>query len=225
MSARRSSVCASCAVVRVAGDADAGVDLQRDVVELHGLADAGQHVLDDRRQRRHVLGAHGRQDRELIAAESSDQPALADALRQPRPEIRQQVVAVLVPERVVDVLEVVEVDQQHPERSGRLRRPCAISRVDAVVEVLAVGQARELVGGGHAPRAPHRGAGTGAARRPGTGRRPERWQRGAAPGRGGSRWSCKRRPASARAEESSAARIGLNSVSFLNSDTRLSTSS
>ena len=57
-----------------------------------------------------------------IAAEARDQPALTDPLGQARPELRQQVVSVLMPERVVDVLEVVEVEQQHAERRGRAVR-------------------------------------------------------------------------------------------------------
>ncbi len=106
------------AVGRVPRDADAAVHLQRDVVEHDRLAHAREHVLDDRRQRRHVVGPHRRQDRELVAAEARDHPAFADPLGQSRPEMGEQIVAVLVAERVVDVLEVVEVEQHHCERRG-----------------------------------------------------------------------------------------------------------
>ena len=124
------------------------VHLQRDVVEHDRLAHAGEHVLDDRRQRRHVVGSHRRQDRELVAAEARDQPALADPLGQSRPEVGQQIVAVLVAECVVDVLEVVEVEQHHAECRGRSVGLSDLG-VDAVAELLAVGEPRELVGGRH----------------------------------------------------------------------------
>ncbi len=52
------------------------------------------------------------QDRELVAAEAGHQVALAQNARQPLRDLGEQPVAGRVPERVVDDLEVVEVDER-----------------------------------------------------------------------------------------------------------------
>ena len=63
----------------------------------------------------HVVAAARRQHAELVAAEPGDQALRPDRLHQARPEVAQHHVAVVVPERVVDLLETVEVHQHHRE--------------------------------------------------------------------------------------------------------------
>ena len=63
------------------------------------------------------------------------------------PTCVQQFVAHGMTQRVVDVLEAVEVDQQHGHRVPRARRG-AHRLVEAIVEQRAVGQARERVAEG-----------------------------------------------------------------------------
>ena len=86
------------------------------------------------------------QDAELVATEPRDEAALADRLDQPWAEVSQQDVAVVVPERVVDLLEAVEVHQHHdqPARdSARVADPL----LHHLAETLTVGEAGQLVGG------------------------------------------------------------------------------
>ena len=82
------------------------------------------------------------QDRELVAAEAGDGVGRsrrgADALgRQP-----DQLIAALVPEAVVDQLEVVEVDHQHADRPA----PAFQRGASATLEQRAVGHAGQGVG-------------------------------------------------------------------------------
>ena len=60
----------------------------------------------------HGVGEVRQQDDELVAAEPGDAVALPHDPRQPRPDLLKQQVAVVVAERVVDLLETVEVEQQ-----------------------------------------------------------------------------------------------------------------
>ena len=76
-----------------------------------GLRDALGHP--DRLARAVELLAH---DQELVAAEPRHGVGRADRIVQPRRERDQQVVARRVAERVVDQLELVEVEQQHRHR-------------------------------------------------------------------------------------------------------------
>ena len=84
----------------------------------------------------------GQQQRELVAAETRDEPGVADDIAQARPELGEQAVARVVAERVVELLEAVEVDHRHRER----RITLAQRGVQALVEQAPVGEARELVG-------------------------------------------------------------------------------
>ena len=62
------------------------------------------------------------QDRELVAAEAGDGVAVADAVLQAPGELDQQQIADVVAERVVDLLEAVEIEQQQRQRVGGARR-------------------------------------------------------------------------------------------------------
>ena len=86
----------------------------------------------------------GQQHAELVAAEAGDGVALAERLLQAVRDLLQQAVARVVAERVVDLLEVVEVDQHHGR--GDVRAAAGGDRLlDAVAEERAVGQAGERV--------------------------------------------------------------------------------
>src|SRR5581483_9937339 len=63
------------------------------------------------------------QDDELVAAESRDRVLRPDSRGQAHGDDRQQLVADRVPERVVDALEAVEVEEQYPRRSPGPTRP------------------------------------------------------------------------------------------------------
>ena len=68
------------------------------------------------RLRVHGVGQVGQQDDEFVAAEAGDAVALPQHPREPRADLLQQQVTVMVAESVVDLLEPVEVEQQerHP---------------------------------------------------------------------------------------------------------------
>ncbi len=138
-------------VLAVGGEArhaDAGPDLQRELVERERRADAPQQPGQRRVEHGRIVGLLGQQDPELVTAEPRDEAALADRLDQPRAEVAQQQVTVVVTERVVDLLEAIEVHQQHAEaRLGRSRHGDPL--LHRVAEALAVGQAGELVGRRH----------------------------------------------------------------------------
>jgi len=89
----------------------AGLDLQR------------QPVQPDRpppwpRSRRAPSEQHGK----LVTAQPGDQVAGADAVREPAGHGPQQLIADVMPERVVDLLEPVEVEQEEPGPATGSRR-------------------------------------------------------------------------------------------------------
>ena len=83
-------------------------------------------------------------DRELVAAEPRQGVARPQRLLQARADLAQHLVARRVPERVVELLEAVEVDQQQRDVAvlvlERLGQP--------VEQVAAVAEARQVVGDG-----------------------------------------------------------------------------
>ncbi len=117
-------------------DADAGGHQQLVAVDRERLPESVGHRGGDLLrllERRDALEQH----RELVAAEPRDRVGRARALHQPLRGGLQQPVADVVPERVVHVLEVVEVD--HQDRQPVLRAPRERDRVlDAVAEQAAV---------------------------------------------------------------------------------------
>ena len=112
-------------------------------VERIGRAD---HLDDALRQCLGAPAALGRdlQDRELVAAEPRDRVDLAHAAAQPLRHLTQQLVAGRVAERVVDLLEAVEIDQQ--QREALAVAALARERVlDAVAQQHAVGETGERI--------------------------------------------------------------------------------
>ena len=80
-------------------------------------------------------------DRELVAAQPGERVLVAQQLAQPRADLPQHLVARVVAERVVELLEAVEVDEQQRELPAVLDRGS-----QAVHEVAAVAQPGEVVG-------------------------------------------------------------------------------
>ena len=95
-------------------DADAGAHEQRQALEAERLLDRAGEAAGD------LLGlldggAGREQDGELVAADAGHELGVGHAGLQPRADLAQEPVAGLVAERVVELLEVVEVDQQQRE--------------------------------------------------------------------------------------------------------------
>ena len=84
------------------------------------------------------------EDRELVSAQARDRVALAQGGEQPLPDVLQQQVADVVPEGLVHVLEVVQVDQH--DRRARARAAAEDERLlDLAVQPRAVGQSGQVV--------------------------------------------------------------------------------
>ena len=116
-------------------DPDAGIHLQGQLLEPEGF---GEDTLDPLHQLadRGALQV-GEDESELVAAKPRDRIAGAQAGAQTLAELAQQLVAARVADGVVDLLEPVEVHQQHSH--GRVRALCVRERLcDAVVEEPAV---------------------------------------------------------------------------------------
>ena len=80
-------------------------------VEHERAGEAGRDPLGGR-DRVAFAGDVVQQQAELVAAEARDRVGRPDGLAESRRDARQQLVAGVVPERVVDLLEVIEVDEQ-----------------------------------------------------------------------------------------------------------------
>ena len=107
-------------VGRVARYPDADRDM--DLVALDDIG-LGQDFSDLGRQRacrRQILGA-ALQDRKLVAAEARHDVGLADGIADAACDLPQQLIADGVAERIVDVLEIIEIEIKH----GKRRRAAA----------------------------------------------------------------------------------------------------
>src|SRR5262249_10886789 len=130
------------AVLRRQCDADRSVGRQMMAEALEGLA---YRVADSRHGIQYVVDTldgglgHG----ELGAAEPRDQVAFADAAAQPRRDGLQQFVADMVAERVIDALELVDVDIEQGELLAA--RDLLQLALHLFVEQHAVGQVGERV--------------------------------------------------------------------------------
>jgi len=130
-------------VVREERDAGAGLDLQADPLQLEALVERLAQALGHLARVARPAGG-GQQHRELVAAEAGHGVARAQVAAQPGADEVLQQVAVVVAQRVVDVLEAVEVEQQHRDLA-----PVALRMRDrlvgAVVEEQPVGQVGDRV--------------------------------------------------------------------------------
>ena len=89
-----------------------------------------------------VLGA-GQQDHELVAADACERVGRPEQRLEARADRLQQQIAGRVAERVVDLLEAVEVDHHQRERLGSRAAPRQL--LEAVEQEPAVRKARELI--------------------------------------------------------------------------------
>ncbi len=100
------------------GHADAGADMQAGGADVDGLL---QQRGDAARHRRRLVGVGPVQDDgELVATQARHQVVATDDLANAWSDLAEERVSGLVPERVVDLLEVVEIDQQEGQ-AARLR--------------------------------------------------------------------------------------------------------
>ena len=128
------------AVLGVEGDADARLELDGHAAERER---APQRVLQPAWPRRCTASRPGGardEHGELVAAEPGERVAAPQRGAEALGDLDQQRVAVVVAERVVDLLEAVEVDQQHRGRVVAAQRA-----LGAAVQERAVGQAGEGV--------------------------------------------------------------------------------
>ena len=112
-SACLSRTCASAAVLRVRGQAEARADVEREGVDLERRLELAQHPMGDRDRVGDVRV--GQQQRELVAAEPRHDGLGRRRRPQAHAHLAQERVAELVAERVVDRLEVVEVGDHHDQ--------------------------------------------------------------------------------------------------------------
>ena len=132
-----------------------------------GRADRGDDAAGDGLQRIGIRGAGG-DDGELVAAEAGDQIVAAHDPAQTLRDVEDQLVADVVAERVVDVLEMIEIDVEHGRR-GAAAAHLADRLFEPLAEIDAVGQAAHRIvqrqmpqlplaggdGGGGAPHVAH----------------------------------------------------------------------
>ena len=106
----------------------------------------GERLLQRRTPRRTASClAAGNQHQELVAAPPEDVVRLADVAQQEHRDLAQDAVAGLVPERVVDRLEAIDVDEH--DRQRRLVAAVALQlAADDLVEEAAVARAGQRVG-------------------------------------------------------------------------------
>ena len=103
------------------GDADARADDDTMPLDLVGLGDDLEQALGELRGDLALISGRDVQDREFVAAEAGDRVALTDQALQSRRHRLEQRVADRMPERIVDRLEQVEIeDENRVSDAGRL---------------------------------------------------------------------------------------------------------
>ena len=102
------------------GNADRGADDDVVAADRIGRAERIDDAAGDSLQRVGI-GLAGGDDGELVAAEPGDQIVAAHDAAQPLRDIENERVADVMAERIVDVLEVIEIDVEDRGRSGRRR--------------------------------------------------------------------------------------------------------
>ena len=112
-SARWSSTSASRAVRRAARDPDAGLDVQRQAVDVERLLERGRRIAPAPRRARPRRRRAAHEDAELVPAEPRDGVAPAQHRLQPVRELDAAAGRRAVAEGVVDLLEAVEIHEQH----------------------------------------------------------------------------------------------------------------
>ena len=107
-------------------DADRGAD--DDILPVDRIRRAYRRDNSLRKRHHHfAVAGDGGNNRKLVAAETRDQIAAAQRVRKAQRDIADQFVADVMAERVVDVLEVIEIDVEH----GGGRMPSRTSSITA----------------------------------------------------------------------------------------------
>ena len=131
------------AIVRVEADADAGIDMQFMVIHDERRSQRIQHLLRD--QCGIVAAGQQRQaQHEFIAAETGYTIAFTQTLLQAICHQLQHAITDLVSERIVDVLEMIQIDEEHRHlrlTAVRLRH----SLLDPVLQKQAVRQSGKRI--------------------------------------------------------------------------------
>ena len=86
------------AVARIAGDSDAGLDVEREPVDQERLVERRQDPLDSGLEAARALDEIGDEHPELVAAEPRDRVGVAKDRAEPARELDEQAVAVVVAE-------------------------------------------------------------------------------------------------------------------------------
>ena len=141
--------------VRAQHQADAGTALHRVVVDGVGLRHLFEQTLRDGAGRGHVVHTF-QHHHELVAAEARGHLGLqarhriawAQGARQAPRDLAQQFVAGAMTQRVVDLLEAVEVHEQDGEAIGRMAATVGDGAFQALHHHGAVGQVGQRVGAG-----------------------------------------------------------------------------
>ena len=132
---------------------DAGLDVEADPFEHERRGQLGTDAPAER-LRVYGIGDVRQQDDELVAAEPGDAVAFPHDPRQPRADLLKQQVTVVVAERVVDLLEAVEVEQQQRDPAagavgapdGREGAPAQQLAVRQPGQRIVIGQVAVVVG-------------------------------------------------------------------------------
>ena len=107
-------------VRRVQRDPDAAGDIEIELLDTDRPAEAFDDTAPRRRQAVSSSGRSARSTPNSSPPSRGHQVAVAQRLRDPRPDRREQLVAEVVSEGVVDLLEVIEVHQHHADLAARL---------------------------------------------------------------------------------------------------------
>ncbi|KDB50361.1 hypothetical protein X805_40490 [Sphaerotilus natans subsp. natans DSM 6575] len=126
------------AILRVQADADAGLHPDLAAVDLEGALEQLQQLAGDHGGVFLIAQRLQHQD-ELVAAQPSERVLAPGALRQALGHVAQQPVAAAVAQAVVDGLEVVQVDEHHPD-AVLLAPRCGQGLIQPVQHHAAVGE-------------------------------------------------------------------------------------
>jgi len=124
--------------------ANAGLDIDPVAVDVIGLGDDCQDAVGEGARVVALAGLAGLQDGELVATETRQDVGLAQRRPQPPRGLLEQGIAFRVPERIVDVLEPVEIEHEDGES---LAAPAQAGArfLDLLHEQRAIGQAGQQV--------------------------------------------------------------------------------
>jgi hypothetical protein len=131
------------AVARCQHDADAGRARELAALDRERLGEGCDKALGDFER---ILGPRqvGHHQRELVAADARDVLGRAGAALQAACDLDQEFVAGGVAELVVDLLEAIEIEQQHRELFARQGQPLQ-GGIERLVEGEAVGQESQRI--------------------------------------------------------------------------------